>query len=437
MTARFMAAILMVVIGLPMTGSALVTSDVELNGQRFPQGSTMTVNVRVRNQTPQPRTVELYVALELFGQLYFHPTYTSSLSDVSVDILGQSRLPLFYDSGMVEVVSIPFPDAIPMDVPLTWYAATYSPETQVWDLDLASATLAANVNPTTPGDVVATDAVVGQMRYVPRGAFLQGSPDVEPCRDDDEEAFQHTLTRNLAVMETEVTRAMWLTLAASAPNLPNEPTFTEYGAGPGNPVQGVTWSEAVLFANILSQVNGLRPAYYTDPGLTTPVTAGNIQSGALVCDFDANGYRLPTEGEWEYLARGGTASAFSFVEPGFADDSCGTTNCTPGTLAVAEQHAVFCANAGGMTATAGSKLANPWGLKDVHGNVMEWCWDWYGDYPTGNAQDYAGPNFGAYRVIRGGSFEYNAGYARSAFRLGGVPTTSLQYIGFRLVRTLP
>ncbi|MCU0286624.1 MAG: formylglycine-generating enzyme family protein [Acidobacteria bacterium] len=290
------------------------------------------------------------------------------------------------------------------------------------------------------GTVAGTDNIVGIMRYVPAsipGYFYIGSPasdQEEPGRAIDEPLKQCQLTRNLAVMQHEVTRQMWTDLKSVQSTLPSDPTSTSYGGGVNNPVQNVRWYEAILFANLLSNQNGFTLCYYTDSSKVQPITAVNYGEGSYFCDFTATGYRLPTELEWEYFCRAGTTTPFSVVENKYGADTFYL--CTPGVLPVLETVAVFCANAPGGTAQVGSKLPNPWNLKDVHGNVSEWCWDWYAGYPTGSLYDYNGPNTGTSRVIRGGDWRLNARFCRSASRLNSPPSTRNYYIGFRLVRSL-
>lgn len=285
-----------------------------------------------------------------------------------------------------------------------------------------------------PGDLLATDAIVGGMRCVPAATpwgFRQGSPPEEPCRVMDEAPFIHTLTRDLVVMETEATRKMWAELRAVQLTLPEDPTVPSLG--PDHPVVDVTWYEAVLFANLLSLQNGYGPCYYRDTNFSVPVDATNYLSDEVYCDFEATGYRLLSEGEWEHAARAGTAGPYSCDEGNYAPGTC--LMCDPGTLPTLEKHAVFCASSGGSCQPAGSKLANPWGLHDMHGNAREWCWDWADTYPEGGT-DYAGPGSGTDRICRGSMFVYMPRNVRSAMRDGFPPDRRGQYISFRLARTV-
>lgn len=274
---------------------------------------------------------------------------------------------------------------------------------------------------------------VGNMIAISAGTFMQGSPSTEPCRISDETEFTHTLTRNLVVMETEVTRQMWADLSAVQGTLPADPSDTSCSPSMIHPVQSLTWFESVLFANLLSMQNGYTRCYYTDAGFTTPVDASNYVTGPFFCYFGADGYRLATEGEWEYWGRAGTTTPFSCDEPNYTSGTC--ESCTSGTHPVLEQYCVYCANDPGMTSISGSKLANPWSLKDVHGNVWEWCWDWYGMYPTEAVTDYTGLTSGTERVIRGGAWGSIAEACRSAKRLSVLPYNRSNPLGFRLVRS--
>jgi len=290
----------------------------------------------------------------------------------------------------------------------------------------------------TAGDLYTTDSIVGRLRYVPAGTFIQGTPMSEAGRNSDETQFTHTLTKNLAVMETEVTRQMWADLkAAPGSTLPEDPSYTGYGAGMRNSVQNVDWSVTLLFANLLSLQQGLRPAYWADAAFTVPVDATNYTWTYLYCDWGVTGYRLPSEGEWEYFARAGTTGPFSVVEPAYNDYT--KNSCDGSVLPALAGVAWYCANWGGVMHEAGAKSANPWNLKDVHGNMFEWVWDSYAPYPTGSVVDYRGVGPGA-KWPRGGSWAYGPALMRSGERRdtceGGWCGLYSYAVGFRLVRSV-
>ena len=134
-------------------------------------------------------------------------------------------------------------------------------------------------------------------------------------------------------------------------------------------------------------------------------------------------YRLPTEAEWEYTCRAGTTTRFSYGDdPGSADlDSCAWYRDD----SEIETHPV------------GKKMPNPLGLCDMHGDVAEWCQDWYASYPSGTIADPQGPDTGQHRVYRGGSWNHTGGWCRSAQRFHNSPTTMSDLIGFRMVLAPP
>jgi formylglycine-generating enzyme required for sulfatase activity len=142
--------------------------------------------------------------------------------------------------------------------------------------------------------------------------------------------------------------------------------------------------------------------------------------------LDCQGYRLPTEAEWEYAARAGTQTAFH--TGGITDTVCNDPNL--------DAAGWYCGNSGDRTHRVGEKQANAWGLYDMHGNVFEWVQDWYAEYPAGAAVDPVGPAAGVYRVTRGGPWGSNAQYARAADRNGYSPVNRGNYIGFRPARSL-
>lgn len=288
----------------------------------------------------------------------------------------------------------------------------------------------------TAGSLYATDSIVGNLRYAPAGTYNQGAPSAEVGRETHEgPVFAHTFAKGLAVMETEVSRQMWVALRAVQSTLPADPSTSPSVST--LPVDGATWYEAVLFANLLSQQQGLQRVYYTNSGFTTPVTSSNYQTNAVYANWAANGYRLPTEGEWEYFTRAGTTGPFSLPEPAYTSSTY--QSCAAGVLTALESVAWFCANGNTQTHPVGTKAANPWGLKDVHGNVMEWCWDWYNwEYPGGPQIDYRGASESAWgsRILRGGAWQVQPKFLRSAFRSYATPGTRGYDLGFRLVRSV-
>jgi formylglycine-generating enzyme required for sulfatase activity len=178
------------------------------------------------------------------------------------------------------------------------------------------------------------------------------------------------------------------------------------------PAVDISWFDAIDFCNALSERQGYRPCYRRD-------------GRQVVCDWQADGYRLPTEAEWEYACRAGTTTRYAF-----GDD--------PAQL---ERYAWFGKEVSEGPFVVAQKLPNSWGLYDMHGNVWEWCWDWYGPYDRQSLQDPHGHDEALannrYRVVRGGSFGFSPGALRSAFRDLGGPENRDWDVGFRCVRVPP
>ncbi|MHC6203139.1 formylglycine-generating enzyme family protein [Breznakiellaceae bacterium SP9] len=180
-----------------------------------------------------------------------------------------------------------------------------------------------------------------------------------------------------------------------------------------SPVTCVSWNDAVNYCNWKSRQEGLIPAY-------------TISGTSVSWNRSANGYRLPTEAEWEYACRAGTTTPFS------------TGSNISTSQANYDGNYPYNGNAKGTyrgkTTPVGSFTANAWGLYDMHGNVWEWCWDWYGDYSSANQTDPVGAASGSYRMWRGGCWGYSAAYLRSALRGRYTPTGRSYHLGFRVVR---
>jgi formylglycine-generating enzyme required for sulfatase activity len=215
----------------------------------------------------------------------------------------------------------------------------------------------------------------------------------------------------------EVTQEQWEYVMGSGPSyFSDNPASGE--EQDKRPVEQVTWYDAIEFCNILSEKEGLQQVYTMT--VTTRNAAGYITAATVTADFTRNGYRLPTDAQWEYACRAGTTTVYSNGED--TDTNLGDV-------------AWYSVNSGNTTHPVGQKAANEWGLYDMHGNVSEWCWDWYGSYTAEDKTDPTGASSGPGRIRRGGNYASNdALYLRSANRDYLNPVSRYNYHGFRLVR---
>ena len=217
-----------------------------------------------------------------------------------------------------------------------------------------------------------TNSIGMKLNRIPAGTFTMGESD---------QAHRVTLTKPFFIGVTEVTNAQWKAVMGDVPSKWKDDE---------RPVEQVSWDDAVSFCKKLSSQPAER-------------AVGRV-------------YRLPTEAEWECACRAGSTTAYSF---GDHESLLGI-------------FAWFSENAGKQTHAVGKKQPNAWGLHDMHGNVWEWCSDWYGDYPRGAVTDPKGLKTGSRRVYRGGSWNRSARNCRSAFRYGFSPSLRYRGLGFRL-----
>jgi formylglycine-generating enzyme required for sulfatase activity len=223
------------------------------------------------------------------------------------------------------------------------------------------------------------------------GSYIMGSPETDPDYVYWEGPRHGVTVHSFYMGKFEVSQREYFNVTG------NNPSHEKNGKAP---VDTVSWYNAVEYCNILSQREGLSPAY-------------EISGETVRWNRKAKGYRLPTEAEWEYACRGGTVGPYYTGNTISPDQACFGA------------HVAF---------PSGTFEPNPFGLYDMSGNVYEWCWDWYGDYPAGTQSNPEGPPEGTLRVIRGGSAGSDAQHLRSAERGRTEPSTRNVYLGFRLVR---
>ncbi len=299
---------------------------------------------------------------------------------------------------------------------------------------------AAAPTPTMSPQELAEISVPSGWALVPPGSFQMGSPEPEPGRWDDEgPVHQVAITRPFLMKATEVTQGEWRKLMGNNPS-PFE------ACGKDCPQVFVSWWEALAYANKLSLGHGYHECYALSGCQGKPGEGMECRS-VVFKGLDCNGYRLPTEAEWEYAARAGTQSAIysgslSLPEANHSPELDGIA-WYAGNSGVGYEGAEECASWPDRPRVfqrcgphpVAQKTANQWGLFDMIGNVYEWCWDWKGPYPAQSATDPTGPKQGEVRVARGGNWMPPARKARAARRGDGPPGYRCLGLGLRLVRT--
>lgn len=250
--------------------------------------------------------------------------------------------------------------------------------------------------------------------FIKGGTFNMGSPENELQRNEDEK--QHSVTvSDFYIGKYEVTQKEYQEVIGENPS---------YFKGEDLPVENVTWYDAINYCNLLSEKQGLEPVY-------------EINGENVTWNKEKNGYRLPTEAEWEYAGRAGTTTVFN-TENSISADEANFYGHYPYGI---EENYFSQENLDTKpgvyrqtTTKVGSFSPNKWGLYDIHGNVREWCFDYYGAYDLENTNNPSGPANGTLRVNRGGSWNDYAKHMRSAYRGSFEPDQAMNNTGFRIVR---
>ena len=259
-----------------------------------------------------------------------------------------------------------------------------------------------------------TDAITfAGMKLISGGTFQMGS-----ANGYSDELPVHRVTVSSFHMDTtEVTQADYTTLMGVNPS--------HFAGNPLLPVEQVTWYDAVLYCNARTKRDSLDTVY-----TFTSITGlpGYLCSGlaGLAVDTGRNGYRLPTEAEWEYACRAGDSAAYYW--------GGSYPLATAADTAAMDSNAVWWHNSPGISQQVATKKPNAFGLYDMSGNVWEWCNDLYGSYSSGAQTDPAGPSSGSNPVMRGGSWSGDDDFLRSTFRDYGDFSGSYRDVGFRCVR---
>jgi len=255
---------------------------------------------------------------------------------------------------------------------------------------------------------------------------------------DGTNSFSHTIS-NFLLGKYEVTYELWYTVYQWAinhgyyfANAGKEGNDGTPGATPSTakyePVTTINWRDAMVWCNAYSEMSGLTPVYSYMSNIIKDSRDDNATAcDNAVCDWSANGYRLPTEGEWQYAASNKGATPWNYASGATADyNDAGETG----------KVAWYSANSGSSTKPVGT-TTNPSALelRDMSGNVWEWCWDWYGAYPTGSITDYHGTASGYYRILRGGNYVSSASELVVGCRNKLNQHVEGDFFGFRIAKT--
>jgi formylglycine-generating enzyme len=321
-------------------------------------------------------------------------------------------------------------------------AAAEDPDTQNGQATFSISTPALPSVTVSVTEVDDDTAAPSGMVLIPAGSFTMGNC-MDPGEGLSDELPVHTVYVSAFYMDRyEVTKMLWDEVKVW--NGGNGYSYENAGSGKAanHPVQTVNWRDCVKWCNARSQKEGRTPCYYNEAGWTTVYKTG---TGTPYAKWEANGYRLPTEAEWEKAARGGASGhRFPWSDTDNITHSGANYNVfvllPTGTNYYAYDksptqgfHPTFFTGDAPYTSPVGYFAANGYGLYDMAGNVFEWCWDWHGSYSSGSQSDPRGPVSGSHRVLRGGSWSAYAFHCRSGFRNRLTPDYWNNPNGFRAV----
>jgi len=317
----------------------------------------------------------------------------------------------------------------------SWAQGYYRVDVTAFSADgkrAGSATATIQVVESVTGEDNYISPNIGTLVYVPAGNFQRdGTP-----------SNISIITQPYRMSQHQITQAQFEAVMGTNPSY-----FASGDDAPNRPVERVNWYHAIAFANKLSLAEGLTPVYSVSGVNWNTLTFGQIPTAlndpllvdwnAATANWDANGYRLPTEMEWMWAAMGadqdsrpGAIDGEGVNRTGYSKPFAGSNGSN-----TIDAYAWYSNNSGNTTHPVGTKLPNELGLFDMSGNVWDWNWDWYAAYPTGTLTDHKGAASGTFRVLRGGSWLYNASYCTVAIRNHNIPYGQSGYNdGFRLVR---
>ena len=269
-----------------------------------------------------------------------------------------------------------------------------------------------------------TSPSIGTLVYVPGGRFQR-----------DSDSTNITAVSPFRISAREITREQFTNVTGLS-----DPSSTGYSSGQTDPVQSVNWYSALVFCNRLSLLEGLEPVY-TINGSTNPDDWGNIPDdnrvdwNAAVADWDASGYRLPTEMEWMWAAMGANTDddPWAVNTTGYSKNYSGESISKMISLTIGD-YCWYISNSSTKTHPAGSKIPNELGIYDMSGNVWEWCWDKMASYPSGTIADYRGADAGTPRTVRGGDWSASEELCTVSYRNNINPHFRSESVGFRVVR---
>ena len=276
---------------------------------------------------------------------------------------------------------------------------------KIYNIMLALSIMMFIISCSDDGNSVQVDKTVkGNLVLIPAGPFSLGNTGSYEGEYDEKPPVTIIISKPFYISKYEITQQQYKAVMGNNPS--------EF-KGDDLPVEQVSWYDALNFCNTLSKSEGLTQCY-------------TINGTKVTCDFEANGYRLPTEAEWEYAAKAGTKTDFYSGKLTYSGNSPIDPNL--------DKIAWYSANSSNATHPVGQKAPNAFGLYDMSGNVWEWCWDRYAEYPSKETKDYQGPEIGTYRVYRGGGWRNLAWYCRSTNRDRNYLDDKNNSLGFRVVK---